>query len=101
MGHSARCLGVIDTARVKKLPTMFSEYSMVAKGALAGYGQSFHEAGRVSAKHVQRVLAGTHPRNLPVENYDKIELALNLRTAREIDLTIPPAVRLRADQVIE
>jgi putative ABC transport system substrate-binding protein len=42
----------------------------------------------------------THPKDLPVESYDKIELALNLRTAREIGLTIPPSVRLRADTVI-
>ena len=92
---------VIDVARVKKLPTMFSEYSRVAKGALASYGGSLHEAGRLSAKHVQRILAGTHPKDLPVENYDRIELALNLRTAREIGLTIPPSVLLRAHKVIE
>jgi len=42
-----------------------------------------------------------HPKDLPVENYDKIELALNLRTAREIGLTIPPSVLIRAHKVIE
>jgi putative ABC transport system substrate-binding protein len=73
----------------------------VVKGGLAGYGQNYHEIGRLSAKYVQRILAGTPPKDLPVENYDKIELTLNLRTAREIGLTIPPAVRLRADTVIE
>jgi putative ABC transport system substrate-binding protein len=50
---------------------------------------------------VQRILAGAHPGSLPVENYDRIELALNLRTAREIGLAIPPSVRARADTVIE
>ena len=92
---------IIDAARVKRLPTMFAEVSLVAKGVLASYGQSFHEIGRMSAKHVQRILAGTHPKDLPVENYDKIELALNLRTAREIGLTIPPSVLIRAHKVIE
>jgi putative ABC transport system substrate-binding protein len=92
---------IIDAARVKRLPTMFAEDSQVAKGALASYGLSFHEIGRMSAKHVQRVLAGINPKDLPVENYDKIELALNLRTAREIGLTIPPSVRIRANKVIE
>ena len=92
---------IIDAARVKRLPTMFYEYSLVVKGALAGYGQNYSEIGRLSAKHVQRILAGTSPRDLPVENYDRIELALNLRTAREIGLTIPPSIRLRADAVIE
>jgi putative ABC transport system substrate-binding protein len=92
---------IIDVARAKKLPTMFQEYGLVAKGALASYGHSYHEIGRISAKYVQRILAGTSPRDLPVENYDKIELALNLRTAREIGLTIPLSVRDFANRVIE
>jgi putative ABC transport system substrate-binding protein len=92
---------IIEAARLKRLPTIFHEYSMVTKGALASYGPSFHEIGRLSAKHVQRVLAGTRPKDLPVENYDKIELAINLRTARDIGLTIPASVRIRADKVIE
>ena len=92
---------VIETARVKKLPAMFHETSLVVNGALASYGHNYREIGRLSAKHVQRILAGTPPKDLPVENYDRIELALNLRTAREIGLTIPPSVLTRADQVIE
>jgi putative ABC transport system substrate-binding protein len=92
---------IIDAARAHKLPTMFWEHSPVVQGGLAGYGENFREIGRLSAKYVQRILAGTPPKDLPVENYDKIEFALNLRTAREIGLTIPPSVRLRADTVIE
>ena len=92
---------IIDAALANKWPTMFYEYSLVLKGGLAGYGQNYHEIGRLSAKHVQRVLAGIQPKDLPVENYDKIELALNLRTAREIGLTIPPAIRAVADKVIQ
>jgi putative ABC transport system substrate-binding protein len=98
---TSQALLIIDAARVKRLPTMVLEGSLVAKGALASYGPSFHELGRMSAKHVQRILAGTNPKDLPVENYDKIELALNLRTAREIGLTIPPSVLIRAHKVIE
>jgi putative ABC transport system substrate-binding protein len=93
---------IIDAARVKRLPTMFHEVSLVANGAVASYGYNYREAGRMAAKYVQRILAGTPPKDLPVENYDKIELALNLRTAaREIGLTIPRSVRFRADTVIE
>jgi putative ABC transport system substrate-binding protein len=92
---------IIDAARAKKLPTMFQEYSMVAKGALASYGTNFHEIGRLSAKHVQRILAGITPKYIPVENYERVELALNLRTAKEIGLAIPPSVRIQADRVIE
>jgi putative ABC transport system substrate-binding protein len=92
---------IIDAARAKKLPTMFEEVSIVAKGALAGYGHSFYENGRASAKHIQRILAGTNPKDLPIENVYKIQFALNLRTAREIGLTIPPSARMLADKVIE
>jgi len=98
---TSQALLIIDAARVKRLPTMFHETSLVVHGALAGYGQNYYEIGRMSAKYVQRILAGTHPKDLPVENYDRIELALNLRTARELGLTIPPSVRIRTDKVIE
>ncbi len=80
---------------------MFHETAIVAKGALVSYGVSFHEAGRLSAKYVQRILAGTSPKDLPVESVDRLELALNLRTARELGLTIPREILLRADKVIE
>jgi putative ABC transport system substrate-binding protein len=92
---------IFDTARAKKLPTMFHEPTLAAQGALAGYGVSYYEVGRLSAKYVQRVLAGTSPRNLPVETISRVGLAVNLKTAREIGVTIPQAVRLRADKVIE
>jgi len=98
---TSHALRIIDAARGKKLPTMFHEESLVVKGALASYGHNFREVGRISAKHVQRILAGTHPKDLPVENYDKVGLALNLRTAREIGLTISQAFLARADRVIE
>jgi putative ABC transport system substrate-binding protein len=92
---------IIDTARTKRLPTMFQEPSLAAQGALAGYGVSYYEVGRLSAKYVQRVLSGTNPLNLPVESISRVGLAVNLKTAREISVTIPQAVRLRADQVIQ
>ena len=59
---------------------------------------SFHEIGRVSAKYVQRILAGVKPKDLPVEGVDKIALVINLKTAKQIGLTIPPNVLARADQ---
>jgi putative ABC transport system substrate-binding protein len=92
---------IIDTARAKRLPTMFHEATFVDAGALGSYGQNFRQVGRMSAKFVQRVLTGTPPRDMPVESYDHIELALNLRTAREIGLTIPRSLRLRADKLVE
>ena len=92
---------IIDTARAKKLATMSQEQSLVVKGALASYGVSYHEAGRLSARYVQRILAGTNPKDLAVETVRKLELVVNLRTAREIGLTIPPNVLARADKVIK
>ena len=58
---------IIDTAKAKKLATMFHEQSLVTKGALASYGQNFNEVGRASAKYVQRVLNGAHPSDLTIE----------------------------------
>jgi ABC-type uncharacterized transport system substrate-binding protein len=92
---------IIDTARAKRLPTMFVTPSSVTKGGLASYSVSRHEIGRLSAKYVQRVLTGVKPKDLPVEGVDKIDLVINLKTAKQIGLTIPPNVLVRADKVIK
>src|SRR5436190_4103126 len=92
---------IIDTARIKRLPTMFDFLSHVTKGGLAGYAVNLHEVGRLSAKYVQRILTGAKPKDLPVQGVDKIDLAINLKTAKQIGLTIPPNVLARADKVIK
>ena len=92
---------IIDTAKAKKLATMFHEQSLVTKGALASYGQNFDEVGRASAKYVQRILNGAHPRDLRVETIENIELAINLQTAKQLGLTIPPQVLARAKKVVK
>jgi putative ABC transport system substrate-binding protein len=92
---------IIDTARAKRLPTMFTYPDLVKLGALVGYGVSFGEVGRLSAKYVQRILTGSNPQSLPIESVSRVGLAVNLKTAREIGLTIPQEVRLRADKIIE
>jgi putative ABC transport system substrate-binding protein len=92
---------VIDMATSKKLPTMFPEQSLVAMGGLVSYGQNFYEIGRLSAKYVQKVMTGAHPQDLRVETVDKFELVINLKTAKQIGLTIPPNVLARADKVIK
>jgi putative ABC transport system substrate-binding protein len=91
---------VIDTAMSKKLPTMFSEQSLVAMGGLASYGQNYHETGRLSAKYVQKIMTGAQPGDLRVEVVDKFEMAINLKTAKQIGLTIPPNLLARAEKVI-
>ena len=91
---------VINMAMLKRLPTMFQEQSLIPKGGLASYGVSYHEVGRLSAKYMQRILTGTRPQDLPVETVRKIDLVLNLRTARGISVTIPPELLAQADRVI-
>jgi ABC-type uncharacterized transport system substrate-binding protein len=91
---------IIDTAKAKGFATMYHEGGLASAGALASYGISYYAAGFTSAKYVQRVLAGTKPKDLPIESIDKIELVINLKTAKQIGLTIPPNVLVRADKVI-
>jgi putative ABC transport system substrate-binding protein len=92
---------IIDMARIKQLPTIWDLQSNAIKGGLASYAVSYHEVGRLSAKYVQRILAGLRPNDMPVEGVDKIELIINVKAARQIGLTIPPNVLARADKVIK
>jgi putative ABC transport system substrate-binding protein len=92
---------VIDAAAAKRLPTMFVNNSSVLKGGLASYSVSRHEIGRLSGRYVQRIFVGANPSDLPVQGVDKIELVINLKTAKQIGLTIPPNVLPRADRVIK
>jgi putative ABC transport system substrate-binding protein len=92
---------IIDAAPTKKLATMFQEGGLVTKGALASYGQSYYELGRLSAKYVQKILGGARPRDLRIETVEDVELAINLKTAKQLGLTIPPNVLARANKVIK
>jgi putative ABC transport system substrate-binding protein len=80
---------------------MFHEQSTVTEGGLASYGLSFREVGRLSARHVVRIMGGARPHDLPVERVDRMELAINLKTAKVLGVAIPQSVLLRADHVIE
>ena len=92
---------ILEAANALKMPTMVYELDLVPKGALAGYGLNYREIGRLAAKYVSRILSGTRPSDLPVETLSQPALAINLRTARALDLTIPPTLLARADEVIE
>jgi len=92
---------IIDTARTKRLPTMFHEGNLVVNGGLASYGISYHRAGRTSARYIQRILTGTDPKELPVETIEKLDLVFNLATAKKIGLAIPPNLLVRAQRVIQ
>jgi len=62
---------------------------------------NYYAVGRLAAKYVHRVLLGTSPAELPVERIDRLELVINLKTARALGLTIPQSVLGRADEVIQ
>jgi putative ABC transport system substrate-binding protein len=92
---------IIESARAKKLPTMFQERGSVVKGALAAYGESLYTIGRLAAKYVQRVLLGADPADLPVEQVDRLHFVINLKTAKALGLTVPQSLLVRADETIE
>jgi len=92
---------IIDRTTKIKLPSMFNNQSSVVKGGLASYSSNRQDIGRLSAKYVQRLLSGVEPKDLPVEAVRKIDLVINLKTAKQIGLTIPPNVLARADRVIK
>ena len=83
------------------LPTVSGHTVMARAGLLMSYGPDLAESFRRAASYVDRIFKGANPAELPVELADRYELAVNLKTARELGLTIPPSIMLRADDVIE
>jgi putative ABC transport system substrate-binding protein len=91
---------IAELATKDRLPTMFAP-SRVGAGGLIAYGTSQVEAIRRMAMYVDKVLKGARPGDLPVETVTRYELIVNLKTAREIGVTIPPEVLKRADRVVQ
>jgi putative tryptophan/tyrosine transport system substrate-binding protein len=91
---------IFQTARQKKLPTMFNEEVWAIKGALGAYGPSNYQMGRQAAGLVDKILKGQKPENLPVEPARKFDLIINFRTANAIGLTVSPDMLKKADRVI-
>jgi putative ABC transport system substrate-binding protein len=91
---------IIDHAVQNRLPLMSETASYVETGGLAFYGAKDDEIFRRAAIYVDKILKGTKPTDLPVERPTKFELVFNLKTAKQIGLTIPPNVLARADRVI-
>jgi putative ABC transport system substrate-binding protein len=91
---------IVDFAAKNRLASMFSTRAAVEAGALMAYGTNFLDLFRRAATYVDKILKGTKPADLPVEQPTKFEFIINLKTAKQIGVTIPPNVLARADKVI-
>jgi putative ABC transport system substrate-binding protein len=92
---------IIALAAEHRLPAMYEAQVFVAGGGLTSYGPNIAELIRGAAVLVDKVLKGTKPADLPIEQPTKFELVINLKTAKALGLTIPPSLLARADEVIE
>jgi putative ABC transport system substrate-binding protein len=93
---------VADLALKYRLPGMFGHRDLIADvGGLMSYGADIDDLNRRAAFYIDKILKGANPADLPVEQASKYQLAINLKTAKTLGLTIPPTVLARADEVIE
>jgi putative tryptophan/tyrosine transport system substrate-binding protein len=92
---------IVEFAAKHRLPTMFSRREDVEGGGLIAYAAHVADLFKRAAPYVDRILKGARPGDMPIEQPTRFELALNLRTARALGITIPQSVLLRADTVVE
>ena len=92
---------VAELAIKHRLPTMSNLKDVVEAGCLISYSPNWDDLHRRGAIYVDKILKGARPADLPVEQATKLELAINLKTARALGLTIPQSMLTRADQIIE
>ena len=96
--HRAR---IIELAARHGVPAIYPYRYMAAGGGLMSYGVDLHDMYRRAASHVDRILRGSHPKELPIQAPVKFELVINMRTARALSLGVPPLLLARADEVLE
>jgi putative ABC transport system substrate-binding protein len=92
---------ILDFLAQNRLPAVFENRNWVEAGGLISYGANYPDAHRRAATLIDKILKGAKPADLPVEQPTKFELVVNLKTAKQIGLTIPPNVLARADRVIK
>jgi putative ABC transport system substrate-binding protein len=92
---------ILQLAALHRMPAIYEHRRFPENGGLLSYGPFYEERFQRMAVYVDRILRGARPGELPIERPTKFELVINLKSANALGLTIPPALRLRADQVIE
>ncbi len=92
---------VLKTSLSARVPAVFPAAFWVSYGGLISYGADYHAAGAQAARLVARILRGSRPQDLPVEAANRIELAVNLKTAGALGINVPREILLRANQVVE
>jgi putative ABC transport system substrate-binding protein len=92
---------ILDLAAKHGLPAIYQLRGWADAGGLVAYGPSQADMSRRAARYVERIFKGAKPTDLPIEQPTKLELVINLKTAKALGLTIPPAVLARADEVIQ
>ena len=101
MGTATATAQLIQLSTQHRLPMMFQGAGDVRQGGLMSYAADGLDLSRRAATYVDRILKGANPSELPVEAPTKFILAINLKAAKAINLTIPPSVLSRADMVVE
>jgi putative tryptophan/tyrosine transport system substrate-binding protein len=97
----SEAMQIAQLALAARLPTVAAERRYIEAGLLASYGVDQRESYRRGASYVDRILKGAKPGDLPIEFPTKIELTINLKTAKALGLDLPPSLVTRADEVIE
>jgi putative tryptophan/tyrosine transport system substrate-binding protein len=96
--HNTR---IVQFSAKNRLPAVYGSRDFVDDGGLVSYAGDFREGWRVAARHVDKILKGAKPADLPIEQPIKYELVINVRTAKTLGLTIPQSLLVRADEIIQ
>ena len=102
-GHRSQRAGrhTLDRSQHHRIPAVYAYRQFVSVGGLISYGVDVYDLYRRAGGYIDRILKGAKPSDLPVQAPTKYELAVNLKTAKALGLTVPNSVQLLADEVIE